>query len=50
MAANAKTVNRRTGLVYTGAAFLIVVVGVRTLLQTADEGFNAISYVTMVAL
>jgi hypothetical protein len=43
-------VNKRTAMVYAGAAFLIVVVGVRTLAQTMDEGLNWIGYITIAAL
>jgi septal ring factor EnvC (AmiA/AmiB activator) len=42
----------RQALVYGGAAMLIVVVGLRTLLQVADEGegFGLIEYVTLGSL
>lgn len=43
-------VNTRTALVYTGAAILIVVVGLRTLLQMTDEGFGFVEYITLGAL
>jgi hypothetical protein len=43
-------INKRTAMVYAGAAFLIVVVGVRTLAQTMDEGLNWIGYITIAAL
>ncbi|MBS1271204.1 MAG: hypothetical protein MAGBODY4_00333 [Candidatus Marinimicrobia bacterium] len=37
----------RQALVYSGAAFLIVIVGLRTLFSVADEGFGLIEYITM---
>jgi hypothetical protein len=43
-------VSTRTALVYTGAAILIVVVGLRTILQTSEDGFNFVAYITMGAL
>jgi len=43
-------VSTRTALVYTGAAILIVVVGLRTLLQMTDEGFGLVEYITIGAL
>jgi len=47
---NTLKVGRRTAMVYTGAAILIVVVGLRTLLQMADEGFGIGEYVAIGAL
>jgi len=47
---NTLKVGKRTALVYTGAAILIVVVGLRTLLQMADEGFGMVEYITIGAL
>ncbi len=43
-------VGTRTALVYTGAAILIVVVGLRTLLQMTDEGFGFVEFITIGAL
>ena len=43
-------VGTRTALVYTGAAILIVVVGLRTLLSVTDEGFGFIEFITIGAL
>ena len=39
-----------TPAVYSGAAFLILLVGIRTLLLTTDEGFGTIGKVTLVAI
>jgi hypothetical protein len=47
---NRSKVNRNTAFVYAGAAFLIVVVGIRTLAQTMDDGLNWIGYITIFAL
>lgn len=47
---NTLKVGKRTAFVYTGAAILIVVVGLRTLLQMADEGFGMVEYITIGAL
>ena len=47
---NTLKVGKRTAFVYTGAAILIVVVGLRTLLQMADEGFGMVEYITVGAL
>jgi len=47
---NTLKVGKRTAFVYTGAAILIVVVGLRTLLQMADEGFGMVEYITISAL
>ena len=47
---NTIKVGKRTAFVYTGAAILIVVVGMRTLLQMADEGFGMVEYFTIGAL
>ena len=47
---NTIKVGKRTAFVYTGAAILIVVVGMRTLLQMADEGFGLVEYITIGAL
>ena len=47
---NTIKVGKRTAFVYTGAAILIVVVGLRTLLQMADEGFGMVEYFTIGAL
>ncbi|MBT4993736.1 MAG: hypothetical protein HOM93_10000, partial [Candidatus Marinimicrobia bacterium] len=44
---NTIKVGKRTAFVYTGAAILIVVVGMRTLLQMADEGFGMVEYFTI---
>lgn len=43
------TFNTRTALVYTGAALLIAIVGVRTLLSVADE-WGTMEYITMGAI
>ncbi|NQV16458.1 hypothetical protein HQ531_13430 [bacterium] len=40
----------RQALVYSGAAFLILVTGLRTVLSVAEEGFGFIEYVTIGAL
>jgi len=40
----------RQALVYSGAAFLILVTGLRTVLQVAEEGFGIIEFVTIGAL
>lgn len=40
----------RQALVYSGAAFLILVTGMRTVLSVAEEGFGFIEYVTIGAL
>jgi len=40
----------RQALVYSGAAFLILVTGMRTVLSVAEEGFGFIEYVTITAL
>ena len=40
----------RQALVYSGAAFLILVTGLRTVLSVAEEGFGFIEYVTITAL
>ena len=46
-----RTLNRRTGMVYAGAAVLIVVVGLRVVLQTSDEmSLGLLEWVTMGAL
>ena len=45
-----KILSQRTALVYMGAAILIVVVGVRTLLLTTEEGWTTIAMVTIGAL
>lgn len=50
MAISAVTAEKRTAFVYAGAAVLIMVVGIRTILQTSDEGFTPITYITMSAL
>jgi len=47
---NTVKVGKRTAFVYSGAAILIVVVGMRTLLQMADEGFGMVEYFTIGAL
>jgi len=39
-----------TPAVYSGAAFLILLVGIRTLLLTTDEGFGTIGKVTLGAI
>ncbi len=39
-----------TPAVYSGAAFLILLVGVRTLLLTTDEGFGTIGKFTLGAI
>lgn len=40
----------RQALVYSGAAFLILVTGMRTVLSVAEEGFGIIEFVTIGAL
>lgn len=40
----------RQALVYSGAALLIFVTGLRTILQVAEEGFGFIEYMTLGAL
>ena len=40
----------RQALVYSGAAFLILVTGLRTVLSVAEEGFGIIEFVTIGAL
>ena len=40
----------RQALVYSGAAFLILVTGLRTVLSVAEEGFGFIEFVTIGAL
>ena len=39
-----------TPAVYSGAAFLILLVGIRTLLLTTDEGFGTIGKFTLGAI
>lgn len=46
---NSNVMNQRTALVYTGAALLIGIVGIRTLLSVADE-WGTIEYVTLGAI
>ena len=50
MGVDQKKLNIRTALVYSGAALLIVVVGMRTLMQTSDEGIGTIGMITIGAL
>ncbi len=40
----------RQALVYSGAAFLILVTGMRTVLSVAEEGFGVVEIVTVLAL
>ncbi len=40
----------RQALVYSGAAFLILVTGLRTVLSVAEEGFGVVEIVTVAAL
>jgi septal ring factor EnvC (AmiA/AmiB activator) len=40
----------RQALVYSGAAFLILVTGLRTVIQVSEEGFGIIEFVTIGAL
>lgn len=46
---NSNVVNQRTALVYTGAALLIGIVGIRTLLSVAEE-WGTMEYVTLGAI
>lgn len=40
----------RQALVYSGAALLIVIVGLRTILSVAEEGFGVVEYMTIFGL